>query len=489
MNRRIGLFLHLPVLLITLAMSSHAQETAAQRAAARGVLEKMAALEESLEVPALVVRLTAPNPTRDQVVARARELMDRELLALSDDLTRHPEIGFQERRSVQKLTEYLERYDFETRVGIAGLETAFVGRYRRNNGPPSLGIIVEYDALRGTKGPFHGDQHSAQGPIGIAAAIAVAEYLNRTKLPGSVVVFGAPGEEMMPPNAKTVMYEAGVFDGMDVLVRSHGTGVTSRHGTGFTSRPAPGFGTCCMNIDGVKYTFTGAPAHQLSSWNGRNAVAAVVRFFSNIDSIRSSLRPEARIQGVITEGGAAPNVVPDRAVADFYIRYPDVVYLRQVRQFVDDAARAAALATHTNVKIEHYGKARDGISVATLAEVGFAYLKMFGATKIAEEPGDPEGYEETGSVSSAIPGFGFNPHSSNAANHTYAMEADALTEVGHRGFRVGAQAMAALLFDYLTNSDYRAAVKREFDTMKALHGEYLAALEKAYTEPVVPESQ
>ena len=489
MHKGIGLVLHMLVLLTAFAMSSRAQETAAQRAAARGVLEKMAALEESLDVPALVARLTVPNPVRDQVVTRARELMDRELLALSDDLTRNPEIGFQERRSVQKLTVYLERYDFETRVGIAGLETAFIGRYRRNNGPPNLGIIVEYDALRGTNGPFHGDQHSAQGPVGIASAIAVAEYLAHADSPGSVVVFGAPGEEMMPPNAKTVMFEAGVFDGIDVMVRSHGTGVTSRHGTGFTSRPAPGFGTCCMNIDGVKYIFTGAPAHQLSSWNGRNAVAAVIRFFSNIDSVRSSLRPETRIQGVITEGGAAPNVVPDRAVADFYIRYPDVVYLRKVRRFVDDAARAAALATHTKVKIERYGKARDGISVATLAEVGFAYLKMFGATKVAEQPSEPEGYEETGSVSSAIPGFGFNAHSSNAANHTYAMEADAFTEVGHNGFRVGAQAMAALLFDYLTSSDYRAAVKREFATMKDLHGEYLAALENAYTEPVVPDLQ
>jgi len=487
MIRRIVGFLQMSVVMIGLALSSYAQETAAERAAARGVLEKMAALEKSLNVPALVARLTAPNPTRDQVVARARELMDKELLALSDDLTRHPEIGFQERRSVQKLTEYLERYDFETWVGVAGLETAFVARYRRNSGPPNLGIIVEYDALRGTKGPFHGDQHSAQGPIGIAAAIALAEYLSRTHSPGSVVVFGAPGEEMMPPNAKTVMFDAGVFDGIDVMARSHGTGATSRHGTGFTSRPAPGFGTCCMNIDGVKYTFSGAPAHQLSSWNGRNALAAVIRFFSNIDSIRSSVRPEARIQGVITEGGAAPNVVPDRAVADFYIRYPDEVYLRQVRQFVDDAARAAALATHTKVKIEHYGKARDGISVGTLAEVGFAYMKMFGATKVAEEPSEPEGYEETGSVSSAIPGFGFYPHSSNAANHTYQMEADALSEVGHHGFSVAAKAMAALLFDFVTSSDYRAAVKLEFATMKALFGEYLAALEKTYTEPAVLE--
>ena len=150
----------------------------------------------------------------------------------------------------------------------------------------------------------------------------------RTKLPGSVVVFGTPGEEMMPPVAKTDMFEAGVFNGMDIIVRSHATSATTR--------PAPGFGTCCLNIDGVKYTFSGAPAHQMTSWNGRNALEAVIHLFNNIDAVRSSMRPETRIQGVITEGGAAPNVVPDRTQADFYIRYPDEVYLKTVREFVDN---------------------------------------------------------------------------------------------------------------------------------------------------------
>ncbi len=112
---------------------------------------------------------------------------------------------------------------------------------------------------------------------------------------------------------------------MDILLRSHSTSSTSR--------PAPGFGTCCMNIDGVKYTFSGAPAHQLQAWNGRNALEGVIHLFENIDSVRSNIRPEARIQGVITEGGAAPNVVPDRTVADFYVRYPDEVYLAQVTEF------------------------------------------------------------------------------------------------------------------------------------------------------------
>jgi amidohydrolase len=464
---------------IVLAPCLSAQETPTERDAAREVVRKQADLERSLDVQAVVAKLTGPNAARDAVAARAKELMDTELLALGDSITRDPEIGFRETRAVARLTSYLEKHGFEVTPGTGGLTTAFVARYTGATGGPSprLGVIIEYDALRGTRGAFHGDQHSTQGPIGIAAAVAMAEFLTRTKTPGSVTVFGAPGEEMMPPNAKTVMHEAGAFAGMDVLVRSHSSSVTSR--------PAPGFGTCCMNIDGVKYTFYGAPAHQLTAWNGRNALEAVIHLFTNIDAIRSNLRPEARIQGIIVEGGAAPNVVPDRTVADFYIRYPDEIYLAQETAMVDNAARAAALATGTQVEIDHYGKNRDGIGVATLNEVAFAYLKKYGATGVLPEPGKPQGYEETGSVSRDIPGVGFSARSSTAPNHTYEMERDALGPVGHAGFVTDAQAMAALLYDFATRADYRAAVKREFDTMKSLHAEYLDALRKVYTVPKV----
>jgi len=465
------------ILVVAAPVSAAAQETPTERDAARGVVQKQMDLQRSLNIDAIVTKLTGANPARDAVAARAKELMDKELIALGDDITRHPEVGFVETRSVQVLTDYLKQHDFDVTMGVGELKTAFVARYNKSTPGPNLGVIIEYDALRGTKGAFHGDQHSTQGPIGIAAAIAVAEFLTRTKTPGTVVVFGAPGEEMMPPNAKTVMFEAGTFKGMDVLVRSHAVSATTR--------PAPGFGTCCMNIDGVKYTFYGAPAHQLTAWNGRNALEAVIHLFNNIDAVRSNLRPETRIQGVITEGGAAPNVVPDKTSADFYIRYPDEVYLAQVTEMVNNAAKAAALATGTQVKIDHYGRNRDGIGVGSLDEVAFAYMKKYGATGVVPEPGKPMGYEETGSVSSNIPGVGFSAKSSNASNHTYEMEADALTEVGHSGFVTDAQAMAALLYDFATRADYRALVKKEFDSLKGLHDEYLEALRKVYVTPKV----
>jgi amidohydrolase len=466
---------------LTLSVPALAQETPTERDAARGVLEKMDVLERSLDVPNVVARLTGPNDARDRAVARAKELMDGELLAMADDIATHPETGFQEKRSVLKLTEYLKQHDFDVQIGVAGLPTAFVAKYKRGTGSPTLGVILEYDALRGTRGPFHGDQHSAQGPVGIAAALAVAEFLSLTHTPGSVVIYGTPGEEMMPPNAKTVMHEAHVFDGADIIVRSHSVAETSR--------PAAGFGTCCLNIVGAKYTFVGAPAHQMTSWNGRNALEAVVHFFENIDSMRSSIRPEARIQGVIVEGGTAPNVVPDRTVADFYIRYPDEVYLRQVVEFVDNAAKAAALSTGTKVQIDHYGKDLDGVSVSTLNELAFAYMQKFGATNVQPAPGKPQGFEETGSVSRDIPGASITARSSTASNHTYEMDADNLTAVGHTGFTIDAETMTAILFDFATHADYRAAVKKEFDGIKALFGQYQSALEKAYQTPKVPDPQ
>lgn len=454
-----------------------AQDTPTERAVARDVLQKMATLERTVDVAGWVTRLSAPDATRDRIAARAKALMDSEMLAMGDDITRHPEIGFKEDRSVKILTDWLRAHDFDVTMNSGGFSTAFVARSTRTTTGPVMGIVVEYDALRGTQGDYHGDQHSTQGPVGLAAAQAMVEWLVSSKTPGQIVVIGTPAEEMMPPPAKAVMHEKHVFDGLDVVVRSHSSMGSSRAGAGF--------GSCCLNIDGVKYTFIGAPAHQMTPWDGRNALTAVRHLFDAIDGLRGNMRPEARVQGIITEGGKAPNVVPDRAVADFYIRYPDAVYLGQMRQLIDDAARGAALATGTKVTIETYGSMRDGISLGTLNEAAFVHVKRYGGGKVQPEPGKPQGWEETGSVSSAVPGVGFSAWTSNGGYHTYEMMEDALGPVGHNGFTVDAQAMAALLYDFATKPAFRAAVKQEFEGLKGLYDEYQGALKQAYSLPVV----
>src|SRR5437899_6738485 len=276
----------------------------------------MSELERSLALPQLVARLgAARDARRDAVIARAKDLMDRELLAMADDITRHPETGWKEERSVKILTDYLTAHGFDVEPGVAGLKTAFVAHYRKGTPGPNLGVIVEYDALRGTSRDFHGDQHSAQGPVGLAAAIAVAEFLTSSKTPGTVTVYGTPAEELPAPAATTLMYNAGVFKGADVLIRSHSSTATQA--------PGAGFGSCCMNINVVHYTFSGAPAHQLQAWDGRMRLLGGTERSITLTALGRRCAQRTRFRGIITEGGKAPNVVPDRAAAEFWIRYPD----------------------------------------------------------------------------------------------------------------------------------------------------------------------
>ena len=461
----------------TPAIPVAAQETPTEKTAAADVIRRMSDLERSLAVPQLVTRLVgARDPRRDAVIARAKELMDKELLAMADDITRHPETGWKEERSVKILTDYLKAHAFDVEMGVAGLKTAFVARYTKGTPGPNLGVILEYDALRGTSRDFHGDQHSAQGPVGIAAAVAVAEFLTASKTPGTVTVYGTPAEELASPAAKTVMYNAPAAPAADARASSTAT-----------QAPGPGFGSCCMNINVMHYVFSGAPAHQLQAWDGRDALKGLIELFNHIDGIRMTVRPETKIQGIITEGGKAPNVVPDRAAAEFWIRYPDPVYLAQVTERVNDAAKGAALATGTKVHIDLDSSSRNGISVAALNYLAFAYMKKFGATKVEDDPGRPLPFEETGTVATQIPGVGVTSHSSNGGYHTFEMEADALGEVGHHGFLVDAQTMAAVLYHFATDAPYRAAVRREFDGLKGLYDDYLTALRNAYPLPNVAE--
>lgn len=465
-------FLALSVFLAT-PVTVWCQTTATERAAAGEVLKEIDALQTRLAPLQMAQRLVgARNPDRDAVMNRAALLWDERMEALSDWIGLHPEVGWKEFKAVDTLTKVLRNAGFTVDTGVAGLATAFVARWVSPVGPGQvLGLIAEYDALRDTEGAFHGDQHNAQSPIAIAAALAMKSHLEARRLPGTIKVFGTPAEEVGPP-AKKIMADAGVFRGTDLIVRSHSSTATER--------ARAGFGICCLNINEVKYIFTGRPSHQLSSWFGRNALEAAVHFYTMVDGLRSTLRPDASIQGVIPEGGIAPNVVPQRAVVDYYIRYPDAVYLEHMTGMIDNAARAAALATGTEVRIDRYGEYRDGITFGTLEELTFGYAKKLGAPNVEAEPQRPSGYEETGTLKGDAPGVGVSVFSSRGSYHTREMLADTFSEVGHRGFRLQAQIMAATLYDFATDTPFRDAVKAEHTAMKQLYDRYQESLKKAY---------
>jgi len=140
--------------------------------------------------------------------------------------------------------------------------------------------------------------------------------------------------------------------------------------------------------------------------------------------------------------------------------------------------------TETEVAITRYGEYRDGVTVSTLEELWFAYAKKLGAPGIQEEKGRPAGYEETGWMSREIPGVGITVRSSAFANHTYGMRDDTFADIGHKGFLLDAQIEAAVLFDFLTRPELRAAVSEEHKTLAGLQGQYLAALRRVYAPEI-----
>jgi amidohydrolase len=469
--RRVHLLFVLGLVSVSPALG---QTTPTERAAAASVVERIEALQDELRPAELAARLVKLGGAQKQAVLdRVEALWWDEMRSVSDYIGEHPEHGFQEYETVDTLAKILTARGFDVEAGVAGLETAFEASWTSPAGAdgPTLGLIVEYDALRGTTEDYHGCQHNAQSPVGFAAAFALAEHMARHRRAGSIRIYGTPAEEMGPP-AKVTMHRAGVFDDADVLVRSHGAGETGRN--------RAGFGVCCLNINMARYIFTGRPAHQRQSWAGRNALSAAVHFYTAVDHLRPTFRPEAVIQGVIPEGGRAPNVVPDRAVVDYYIRYPDEVYLAHMDEMIANAARAAALATGTEVEIELYGEYRDGITLGSLEELGFAYAVELGAPALNPEPQRPAGYEETGFVTRDIPGLSVGVYSSSAPGHSYERWRDSMKEVGHTGFLFDAKIMAAVLFDYLEDADFRDVVQREHAEMAGLFNEYVEGLKKAY---------
>src|SRR5256714_7069164 len=270
---------------LLLALVLVTQSTDIEREAAAGILRQIDSLEARIKPTETAQRLaTRTDAARDRVLARVSALWTAELQGVSDWVGHHPEVGWHEFQAFDTLTTLLRSYGFQVDTGVADMPTAFVARWTSPGGAsgPTLGLIAEYDALRGTQGDFHGDQHNAQSPVAFAAARALMEYMTQSRVPGRIIIYGTPAEEVDPP-AKGIMWRAGVFKGADILVRSHSSVETRRD--------RPGFGVCCLNIDAVKYTFTGRPAHQLASWNGRNALEAAVQFYSAAEPPRPPRPP------------------------------------------------------------------------------------------------------------------------------------------------------------------------------------------------------
>ena len=259
------------------------------------------------------------------------------------------EPGYQEYKSSALLISVLEENGFRVEKGVAGIPTAFVATY--GEGKPVIGILAEYDALPGLSqaavpyrqpvvedGYGHGCGHNLLGTGSLAAAIAISKWLEQGH-PGTVKLFGCPAEE--GGGAKNYMVRDGVFDGLDAAFIWH---PDAKNRTNLNS------GSATMTID---FTFHGKSAHAgAKPWEGRSAFDAVEALDHMTNLMREHVRPETRLHYAVTRTNPAPNVVPDLAVVRYYIRHPEVMYMKEVTERVIKAAEGAALGTGTTMSYE-----------------------------------------------------------------------------------------------------------------------------------------
>ena len=258
------------------------------------------------------------------------------IIDIADYLHQNPELGYAEVKACARLAGELEGAGFQVTKGVAGLPTAFKAVIRGRGEKPIVGILGEYDALPEIG---HGCGHNLSAAAAVGAGLALARVM--PELPGTLIIFGTPAEEGVVPNAggKVVMLEE--FRVLDAAMIMHALDMTTV--------------TCeSFNREALEIVFLGKSANAGNaedSSKGINALEGVMLFWHAINSMRLLLKNDARIFGIITEGGVSPNMIPARAVTKLQIRVEDRDYFLEIVKKVEDAAKGAALAIGAKVQI------------------------------------------------------------------------------------------------------------------------------------------
>jgi amidohydrolase len=308
-----------------------------------------------------------------------------EIVELSHHIHADPETAFEEHHAATWVAEAIGRHGFAVEHPAGSLSTAVHGRLAggRGGSRPRIGILAEYDALPGLG---HGCGHNTMAASGVGAALALAAIAD--DLPGEIVFLGTPAEEL--GSGKQVMLDDGLFDGLDAALLFHPSDYTT---------------VSCMLLaaEDVEVTFHGLQAHASSEpWLGKNALDGLIMLFQSVGLWRQQLPKDARVHGIVVEGGTAANIIPDRAVGRFMIRSADEAYFRTMRDRFQAMAEGAALATDTIADVVFSGGSTTMRENDTLVGRFRANLSAYG---VADNRVDPErvGSSDIGNVSWRLP--------------------------------------------------------------------------------------
>jgi len=403
----------------------------------------------------------------------------------------YAELGYKENKSSALLQNTLKDNGFIVEANVAGMPTAFVATY--GSGSPVIGILAEYDALPGlsqdnsptktaisNKTNGHGCGHHLFGTGSVASGIAIKKQLAAGKIKGTIKVFGCPAEE--GGSGKVYMVREGLFDNVDIMLHWH---PGDNNSVTYTSSLAN---------KSAKFRFYGLASHaSVSPDKGRSALDAVEAMNNMVNMMREHLPQETRIHYVITDGGKAPNVVPDFAEVYYVVRNPEKALVVSIFDRVVKAAEGAALGTETKIEYELISGVHDLLINKTLAtnmqanfekvggiiysteEINFAkqiQTSFLGKLPPIENASvvtplhieKDQGSTDVGDVSYVVPTVGIVTATwvPGTSPHSWQAVACGGTDIGIKGMMVASKTMAFTAIDLFTNPELIKKAKEEF---------------------------
>ncbi|HVZ70170.1 MAG TPA: M20 family metallopeptidase [Rhizomicrobium sp.] len=383
----------------------------------------------------------------------AIDAMREQLLDLSHAIHGEPELALEEFKAARRLTDAVTGHGIEVQREAFGLKTAFAAEFGKAAGP-NIAILSEYDALPGIG---HACGHNIIATSGYGAAIALSKL--NGKLPGRVRYLGTPAEERF--GGKEMMAREGAFEKVDAAMMVHPSNLN------MVTMP-------CIAISEVEVVYHGRSAHASAMpYRGLNALDAVVTAYQSIAQLRQHIKPTERIHGIITEGGLAANIVPERAACRFYVRAADAHELAPLKARVHACFEAGALATGCKAEIQ-WG-ITDYLDLKTNWPMAEAYRKNAQALgrdffPVEHIPQGFAGSTDMGNVSHRVPSI--HPMLAaappNVIIHNPEFARWAASEQGDQAVIDGAKSLAFTAIDLMCDPQLMKTAKSDFEATAEL---------------------
>ena len=399
--------------------------------------------------------MAAKRENLKAVASAAVDASKEGLTCLSSEIWRNPELGLKEYKAHELLTSFLEKKGFAVERSFTGIETAFRATF--GSGRPNVCVICEYDALPEIG---HACGHNLIAEAGVAAGLGLKAALEASDGPkGRVTVLGTPAEE--GEGGKVYLIQNGAFEDVDIAMMVH-------------PEPFTAIKVSSSALVPLDITFTGKASHAAGfPWEGVNALDAAVLAYNSISVLRQQMKPTWRVHGIFTNGGAKPNIIPEKAQMQYYIRALTVPELQTLKDKVVACFQAAALATGCEVQIEQVpGECVYlGLNInPVLAKSYENNFQKFGVEYELEKNENP-GSTDMGNVSYVVPSI--HPVykiGSGEVNHTRGFTHVTDTPEAHSATLTAAKAMAHTCIDVLTTEGLLEEIRTTFESIKAQCG-------------------